>query len=415
MDRPIVEKKNLFKKKSVLAMFTTVFVFSFFYYLNSNVGIERISRENIRVATVKQGLFTVEVLGTGTLVPKSVEWIMPITSGEVTSVSVRAGDAVKKGQVLFKLSNTDLLNDMMESKSKLKELKAAISSRKFDLFVQEMDYELKSQDAKFDFEYLNELFQAQHELLGKKNSPISAITYSQTKIRLKQLKFKSQLAERKLHNFKDIMQTRILELRVRVDSAEEDYRRIEKIYQSLEFLAAKAGVIQDFDLEIGRLVNKGELVAQIVNPNEVYVRLKVPAYRAIDIALGQKVTLNINRNTVYGVVERIDPNVKGSTVSVDVELNNPLGGAKIGMQASGKILIREIDNTLFVERPDNARTDSKIGVYRIDSNERAKLVFISMGELSEKYVQILQGVDVNDQLILSDMNKFDPSQEIQVN
>ncbi|MDO8343141.1 MAG: HlyD family efflux transporter periplasmic adaptor subunit [Cellvibrio sp.] len=413
MDRPLTVKKSNFIKYGPALLLVAILVGSVIYFLNSNIALKTLSRSQIRTAVVKQGSFSVEAHGTGVLIPKGVEWITPMTSGEVRSVNVRAGDEVKKGQVLFHLSSTELYNSLMEAQARLSEYKAALLTKEFDLMVQEMDYESSRLDAQLEVDYILELFEAQHRLVNNKNSPVSLVVYNQTKIRLKQLQGKSALAEEKIVSFKNIKRAQLAELQLRIDSAEQEYKRVESLYSSLEFRAQKSGIIQDFDLKIGQLVSKGESVAKIVNPREVYARLKVPAYQANNIVHGLPSTLKINRKLVQGTVERVDPNVKGSTIEVDIAIEGNAGDARIGMQASGIILISAIEDALYVERPDNAVSQAEIGVYKVYMNEeKARLSFISTGELSTNYMQIVNGLKENDEIIVSDIGDVKASQDI---
>src|SRR5262249_31229514 len=74
--------------------------------------------------TVKQGEFTRNVRGLGTLVPEDIVWIPAMTSGRVEKRLVQPGTTVRPDTVIFELSNQELQQQLMDAAAQLKSAEA---------------------------------------------------------------------------------------------------------------------------------------------------------------------------------------------------------------------------------------------------------------------------------------------------
>ncbi|MGH7506385.1 MAG: RND transporter, partial [Longimicrobiales bacterium] len=83
--------------------------------------------------SVRRGTMLREVRGPGTLVPEVIRIIPAITAGRVDQIFVRPGTRVLEGQPLLKLSNPDVLLQLLESERQLTAAQSALVSLQADL------------------------------------------------------------------------------------------------------------------------------------------------------------------------------------------------------------------------------------------------------------------------------------------
>ncbi|WP_411349832.1 efflux RND transporter periplasmic adaptor subunit [Paenibacillus sp. WLX2291] len=83
---------------------------------------------NVKVASAQKGLIGQGDIYTGTVTPSETVNIMPKISGKVSALSVDVGSEVKKGQVLFKLEDNDLRNNLSIAKSNVDAAAAGVNS-----------------------------------------------------------------------------------------------------------------------------------------------------------------------------------------------------------------------------------------------------------------------------------------------
>jgi hypothetical protein len=102
-------------------------------------------------------------------------------------------------------------------------------------------------------------------------------------------------------------------------------------------------------------------------------------------------------------------------VDVSLEGNLP-DGLQNRMAVEGFVHLGRIDYTLYVRRPTFAAPNSKVSIFKVakDGNTATR-VLVEFGESSVNTIQVLNGLQVGDQIILSDMSAYDSFNSIKLN
>jgi beta-lactamase regulating signal transducer with metallopeptidase domain len=143
--------------------------------------------------------------------------------------------------------------------------------------------------------------------------------------------------------------------------------------------------------------------------------LKVDASQASLIQVGQTASLAPRQGfTIQGTVARIDPNPANGTVGVAIDLKAPVPEAA-GVPVDGTIRIRVLKDVVYVGRPVFAAADSRYGLFKLETDvSHATRVGVRFGAASVDAIQILEGLQAGDRVILSDMSKYDGYGRIRV-
>ncbi len=124
--------------------------------------------------------------------------------------------------------------------------------------------------------------------------------------------------------------------------------------------------------------------------------------------LDQPVAVDTRNGMVDGKVMRIDPAVRNGTVQVDVALVGELpAGARPDLTVDGIIEIERLTDVVFVGKPAYAQADTVTQLFRVDESGVAERVQVRLGRTSVNQVEILEGLDPGDQVILSDISAWD--------
>jgi HlyD family secretion protein len=153
----------------------------------------------------------------------------------------------------------------------------------------------------------------------------------------------------------------------------------------------------------------GANVARIANPSKLKAEIKIVETQARDIQHGQAAAIDTRNGIVSGHVIRIDPAVRSGTVTVDITLDGPLPkGARPDLTVDGTITLERLDDVVHVGRPVNSQPDSLLGLFKlVDGGRRAIRIPVRFGRSSVSSIEIVQGLAVGDQVILSDMSRWD--------
>jgi HlyD family secretion protein len=163
----------------------------------------------------------------------------------------------------------------------------------------------------------------------------------------------------------------------------------------LKVRAGLDGMLQLVPVEVGAQVAPGTNLARVANPSRLKAEIKIAETQAKDIQLGQKAEVDTRVGVVEGRVARIDPSVQNGTRTVDVTLVGELPkGAVPDLSVDGTIELERLNDILFMGRPAFGQ--------------------VKLGRSSVNTIEVLSGLKVGDQVILSDMSAYDAYDRIRL-
>jgi HlyD family secretion protein len=325
-------------------------------------------------------------------------------SGQVIKSAFKAGESVKKGDIILELINEDVISAYAKSESELRATKADYSALKINLHSQLVGYESDLQKAELDDKQAKSYYNAVKTLWDKGNPPISQIEYSNTSLKAEQMQGLVDTARKKLESFKKNEIAQLNAFKFRLTSTEEENARFKSRMNDLKITANSDGILQNLNLKVGQAVNAGDPIAQIINPLSTYITLNASAVQAFKLSTMQKVNIELNKKTIRGLVHRIDPNVKGTTVEIDVYFDEEVKDAKIGMFVNGTIFIQSIPDALYIDIPSQVSENGNMSIFLVSPDGKfANMTAVKSGALSSNFLQIVSGLKEGDKVILSDV------------
>jgi len=179
--------------------------------------------------------------------------------------------------------------------------------------------------------------------------------------------------------------------------------------EALHVRAGIDGVLQLLPVDVGQNVAVGTNLARVADPKKLKAEIKIAETQAKDITIGQNATVDTRNGIVKGHVIRIDPSVVNGTVTVDVGIDDPLPlGARPDLSVDGTIELENLKDVLYVGRPVHGQSDSTISLFKVMADDSdAVRVNVKLGRSSVNTVEILQGLQVGDKVVLSDMSQWD--------
>ncbi len=406
MDRIIQRTNNPFSPFLLKLFIVGLLVGGAIYYLlNSHLGSPVLNKETLRIGEVKRGPFSVQVVGNGQIAAKDPDWVVARVEGQVIKAPVKAGQLVNKGDMLLELSNDNIASSYAKSQSDLQAAQADLNLLLANLDARKTELIAAVIHARLDHKQIKARYDALTRLKTTSVIPIPELEYVNTQVGVEQAEGKLEVAQLELNSFHKIAKAQTSAAEFRFNAQQQEAERIKKQFDDLSVRATRTGIAQNINFNPGESVNTSTPIAQIVDPDSVYVTLSVPAIQASQLTVQQKVELQINRKQVQGYVHRVDPNIKGSTVDVDVYLNEARPeDAKIGMYVTGTIYIQSIAEALYVEIPARVAERDSMSVYLINKEGNlARLTAIKSGALSAHYLQVIDGLSIGDKIVLSEI------------
>jgi HlyD family secretion protein len=373
-----------------------------------------VDKATIWTDEVKRGPMIRDVRGVGTLVPEDIRWIAAQTDSRVDRIVLHPGAIVKPDSVILELSNPELERDVLDAQYQLKGAQADYANLKVQVNSDLLNQKSITATVRSDYEQAK----LQHEVDAKLRAQgIGAdVTEQLSRVKMEQLGIRVKLEEDRTKNAEDSAGARLMAEQSHVEQQQALYNLKKSELDSLHVRAGINGVLQVVPVEVGQHVDPGTNLARVADPKRLKAEVKVPETQAKDITIGQPATVDTRNGIVNGLVSRVDPSVQNGTVTVDIQFSEPLPlGARPDLSVDGTIELENLKDVLYVGRPVHGQAESTIGLFKlVDDGAEAVRVNVKLGKTSVNTVEILQGLQVGDKVILSDMSTWDSFDRIRL-
>ncbi len=376
---------------------------------------QRVNRDKLTVETVQHGTLEIKVSANGQLLPKNIELIASQVTGRVSKTDVKAGDAVKTGQLLVELTNPQLIASAEEAYSAWEGAVTDLQASEAELHTNSLNQEVVVIQAQFNLEKAQLQLDAETKLIGQ--HIVSDIDFKRSQLNVAQLIKTRDIEEVRLRTIRDNIKVQLAVGKSRVTQLARALDRAKNQAANLKIVAGIDGTVQAIGVDIGQELQPGSPIGRIAQHAQLYAELKVPAREATEVQAGQNVVVDTRNGTVKGIVTRIDPGVTDGTVIVDADLQGELpAGARPQLPVEGIIYLSQLPNTLYVGKPAYVKTNADIAVYRLDAaNRYATRVTIKAGKVSLNYLQVLEGLQAGDRIITSEIGEWQDKERILIN
>jgi len=354
-----------------------------------------------------------QVRGLGTLVPEDLRWIPATTQGRVERILLRPGTSVQTDSIILELTNPQLDQELEDATLKLQSTEAGLANLK--VTVQNELLQQRATTASIEADYNKAQMQVEINTALAKDRLISDLTLKQSKVDEQQLAIRYKIAQEQLDSRADSIRAQRAVQQSAVDQARAMLQLKRRQRDDLHVRAGPAGMLQLVPVDVGQQVAPGANLARVANPARLKAEIKIAETQAKDVQIGQRAMDDTRNGIIPGHVVLIDQSVQNGTRTVDVSLEAELPkGAVPDLSVDGTIELERLDNVLFVGRPAFGQEQSTVGLFKLQSGGEALRTSVALGKSSVNTVEIISGLSVGDQVVLSDMSQWDAFDRIRL-
>ena len=320
----------------------------------------------VELGTAKRGDVAAHLTVVGNLIGKQTVDIAPRTGGRLLSVNVQLGDAVRRGQVLAKVEDREIVEQVRAAEASQEVAKATIRQREADLKVAELNFE-RSKNL-----FARQLL-AKQALDDAESRYLAAV--AQTDLS------RAQLSQN---------DARLQELRINL--------------QHTSVTSPVDGFVGKRNVDPGAMVNTNTAIASVVdisrlrlvvNVVEKDLRLVTPGDVAdveVDAYPGEKFS---------GKIARVSPVLDPATRTAQMEVEIPNGDHRLkpGMYARINLTVEERKNAIVAPKGAVIDFENKRGVWVPNDQKRAAFVPVTLGIEGPEQIEILSGLKEGDRFV----------------
>ncbi|HXE80079.1 MAG TPA: HlyD family efflux transporter periplasmic adaptor subunit [Vicinamibacterales bacterium] len=359
---------------------------------------------------VKRGSMIRQVHGPGTLVPEDVRWIPASTSGRVERILTLPGTKVEPDTVILELVDEQVEQEALDAEYQLRAAEADLASLAVQLKNELLQQQAHAADIQAQYQTARITAEANEQL--SKEGLQSAVTTRISRVEADELANRLRIEQERLRIRSESIEAQLAAGRARVEQRRALYELRRKQRDALKVRAGIAGVLQSVPVDEGQRVTPGTNLARVAVPGRLKAELRIPETQARDVEIGQKTIVDTRNGKVEGRVARIDPAAQSGTVLVDIAFTEPLPrGARPDQSVDGTIELERLTDVLYVERPAFGQENSTVSLFKLHGPptafERAERVQVRFGRSSVNTIEVLDGLQEGDRVILSDMSAWD--------
>lgn len=297
----------------------------------------------VEVQTVTRSTIAQDFLALATLKAAESVLLKPEVAGRVVAINFNEGQSVNKDQLLVQLDD-DLLQ-------------AELSSQQANLSLTQAEYRR-----------YQALFEQQQ---------VSALDYERKKAELAQAKAALSLVQAKL--------------------------------RQRQIRAPFAGVLGLRQFSVGDVLQANQALVRLNSMRSLKADIKIPETNNVLVSLKQSVLLTLDavpNLTLRGQVTAIEPSLDNTTRALVLRVSIPQGDARVrdGMTARARLLLPS-KNTLLIPEQALVAQKGQFVVFVVKDNI-ATAKKVSLGKREVGRVEITQGLQVGDVIVVSGQNKL---------
>ena len=365
-----------------------------------------VERSTIWTDTVKRGPMIRQVRGLGTLVPVDIRSISALTDANVERRRILPGTQVKADTIIMDLSDPATEQAAQDAELQLKAAEA--DYKNLEVKVQSDLMTQRSNAATVSADYSDAKTKARIDSQLAKLGVISGQALESSEGHAHELATRNQIEEERVAINTKSVSSQLAVQQAKIDELRALYQLKKKQLDALHVRAGIDGVLTEVPVVEGQRVTAGTNLAKVVDPTHLKAELKIAETQSKDITFGQPASIDTHNGVIDGTVMRIDPAVINGTVTVDVKLDGHAAGERPDLSVDGTIDLDRLANVEFVGRPAFGQENSTVSMFKLDPDGKgATRVTVKLGRSSVNAVEILGGLNEGDQVILSDMSRWD--------
>lgn len=356
-----------------------------------------LERSAIRVATVERGTLVREVVSQGRIVAANSPTLFTPEQGYV-EMAVKAGDTVERDQMLATIISPDLNELLARETANLTRIEAELGRQK-----------IESKRRKLELEQIIAMAQVSKNAMAREKlradqavnkKLISQLEYEKAdddleraELELAQAKQNGELANESLGLDVEALTLQLKSQQLLVDALQ---RRVHE----LTIKSPVAGMVGNVQVINRQAVAANQALITVVDLSAFEVEAVVPEGFADDIAPLMDSEITLGGSAYPGVVTAISPEVVNGGVSARIRFADVLPeNLRQSQRLTAKIFLENKPNTLIVNR--GSFFDGFRGhVYKLQHN-KALRVPVVLGSSSLKHIEIVDGLQEGDSIIIS--------------
>ncbi|WP_222983672.1 efflux RND transporter periplasmic adaptor subunit [Flagellimonas meishanensis] len=377
-----------------------------------SVSTFRTEKEKLSIAEVVDGKFDDYITINGSVAPISTIYMDAYEGGRVTEKLIEEGAMVKKGDIILKLENMNLYEQILASESNLALKQNDLRSTRLTFDARQVEGRRSLATASTDLQRLKRNFEQNTALY--EDELISQEVYLTSKENYELAQKQHEIVKLQTEQDDALRKTSLAGL-------DTDLERMKKtlsmVYQRLDHLNVRApadGQLGFLDAEIGQNIAQGQRIGQINVLTDFKIEAAIDEHY-IDRVKRDLIAVLERNDSIYPLrVRKVYPEVRNGRFQVDlVFTENRPTTIRTGQTYNIKLQLGASNDALLLPKGGFFQSTGGQWVFVLDNNENeAVRRDIRIGKQNSRYYEVLEGLQPGEKVITSNYDSFGEAQRI---
>jgi HlyD family secretion protein len=413
MDIQLEKKKGLKPKHyGYIALGVLLLFVGWKLLFASSVSTFRTEKERLSIAQVTAGKFDDYITINGTVAPIATIYMDAYEGGRVSEKLIEEGSMVKKGDIILKLENMGLYEQILASESNLALKQNDLRSTKLTFDSRQVEGRRNLATAEYDLQRLKRNYEQNEELF--KDELISKETYLLSKENYELAKKQYDIVKLQTEQDDELRETSLTGL-------DADLARMHKtlsmVYERLDHLNVRApadGQLGFLDAEIGQNIAQGERIGQINVLTDFKIEAEIDEHYIDRVKRDLSATLERNEKE-YGLrLRKVYPEVRNGRFKVDLVFTDEKPETiRAGQSYNIRLQLGESNEALLLPKGGFFQSTGGQWVFVVnpDGGEALKRN-VRLGKQNSRYYEVLEGLQPGEEVITSNYDSFGTAERI---
>ncbi|MGG5578159.1 efflux RND transporter periplasmic adaptor subunit [Myroides sp. C15-4] len=403
MDK-VLPRKNR-KKQKILLIIGGVLLLGLTSYVTFFQDIVlNVSKKEIRITEVKEGLFEEYISFQGKVEPLQSLLINIAEGGAVSEIFVENGSVIQKGDPLVLLHNPSSELAYMSQESSLIEQMNNLNVNLMNIRNQEIglmkdlisiEYEYKN--AELQYTLNKKLFDQEILSLNEWNQTVESFSYQ---------KKRKALMEQSVEKEKQSNQVQVRQINQSIAVIQRSLDKLKENKQNFLLKAPISGRLSSFDPMLGKTYNGGESIGKIDVLEGYKLVANVDEFYLDRVVVGQKGQVDIKGQLVAVEVIKVLPEIINGRFEVQLSFRSDTElKLQEGNSMGIKLFLSSKEQRLLLAKGSFATDTKGEWVYVIKDGKAARRQ-IEIGRENPAYYEVISGLSPGEQVIISSYKDY---------
>lgn len=406
MDRQI-EKKSFFRRYAwYIAAAAALAALLVWIVLGTTASTMTIDATDITISDVTRGKFDDYVRLNGQVLPIQVVQISPEEGGIVREKVVEEGTRVRKGDVILRLSNSNLDLQILNAEAELAEKQNLL--RNTQVAMQQDRLNNRTEQATLDTDCDRKRRAYEQNARLYKERLISKEVYLQSREDYKLARRKQSLISQRLKQDSLYRHVQMEQMEDNLDNMRKNVLLVRDRKNKLEVRSAIDGELGLLDVELGQNIAAGQNIGQINDLSDFKVQAQIDEHYIDRVRPGLSASFSRDGKTYRLRVRKVYPEVRNGTFRTDfVFVGERPAQMRSGQTYYVELALGKSQQATLIPRGTFFQTTGGNWIFVLDkSGRKAYRRNISIARQNPQYYEVTDGLEPGERVITSGYEAF---------